>query len=344
VPFSFNINTGEVMQLKSYFGDLTGSYITSNKPVAVFSGHQCADVPVNSSYCNPIHEQLIPVSKMGYHFITTPLQSRLNGDVFRVIATQNNTALTINGAFVATINAGAFYETILTNASEIVSSSPVTVMQYSHSGGFDGVSFSDPFMVTITPIDRLTNKAVFFTDSLGNIQNDFYANIVTTAANTGLVTLDGNVLGSALFAAIPGTPYAYAGITLNQGFHTLVSDSGFAAIAYGFGISDGFGYSLNDISASPASGLVNHTAQTVAVTVAPAVFSIYTTVYFHQPSQSGYCVQLADIYGRIVFNKANISAPQLTLPRGTLAAGTYNLLVSEQGVIKATAKVCIVRQ
>lgn len=67
VPYEVNLNKGETYQLIASVtnGDLTGSFITSNNPVAVFTGHTCAYVPQNISACDHLIEQAPPVTSLG---------------------------------------------------------------------------------------------------------------------------------------------------------------------------------------------------------------------------------------------------------------------------------------
>jgi hypothetical protein len=62
VPYSIVLNQGSVYQLRAGIAktDLSGSIITSDKPVAVFGGEEC--VFINGFFCDYIVEQLPPVS------------------------------------------------------------------------------------------------------------------------------------------------------------------------------------------------------------------------------------------------------------------------------------------
>jgi hypothetical protein len=63
--------------------DLTGTIVTSDKPVAMFAGHPCANVPFNRSYCDHVEEQLFPFATWGKSFVAVPSHPlRLNNNLF----------------------------------------------------------------------------------------------------------------------------------------------------------------------------------------------------------------------------------------------------------------------
>lgn len=156
VPYVVSLNMGE-----TYLGhgsssgdDLSGTIITSNNPIAVYGGHQCGNVP-SESYCCCDHmvEQLPSKATWGKNFVTCPLASRLGGDTWRFIASDNGTTVTINGSAQPVINAGQYIQATLTSASIINSDKPILAAQFSNSSGFDGVT-SDPFMMLIPPYEQ----------------------------------------------------------------------------------------------------------------------------------------------------------------------------------------------
>ena len=110
VPYNVMLNQGQTYQLintSAAPADLSGSLVTSDKPVAVFGGHQCANVPSGATFCDHIEEEMPPVSTWGKTFVTEPLATRLNGDTFRFLASQNSTTINVNGSPVATIRTAA---------------------------------------------------------------------------------------------------------------------------------------------------------------------------------------------------------------------------------------------
>ena len=63
VAYSILLNQGQTYQLRNTGGapnDLSGSIISSNKPIAVFGSHQCANIPPGFTFCDFVVEQLPP--------------------------------------------------------------------------------------------------------------------------------------------------------------------------------------------------------------------------------------------------------------------------------------------
>jgi len=58
--------------------DLTGYYINSTKPIALYGGHACAfvpDVPL-TMFCDHIIEQIPPINELGKEHIVPPILGR----------------------------------------------------------------------------------------------------------------------------------------------------------------------------------------------------------------------------------------------------------------------------
>ncbi|MDZ7775073.1 MAG: hypothetical protein U5L09_05390 [Bacteroidales bacterium] len=90
-----------------------------------------------------IVEQIPPVSTWGNNFVTYPLEGRENGDTWRILSSQNNNEIYINGEMIETLNFGDFYETILVDPVTINSAKPVLVMQYLNGDDYDpGISYN----------------------------------------------------------------------------------------------------------------------------------------------------------------------------------------------------------
>lgn len=112
---SITLQAGETYKYAGGSTDLTGSTVSSDKAVAVFSGHSCAQVPGGFTYCDTIIEQAIPTDKLSKSYLLTASQgadlATIRADVVRVIATAAGTEVKRDGVVVATLaNVGDSYE------------------------------------------------------------------------------------------------------------------------------------------------------------------------------------------------------------------------------------------
>jgi|GEM_PF-3176543 len=253
VPSTITLQQGQVYQLRSLLtnADYTSTKITADKPVSVFGGAQCTNISGTFRACDHLVEQMPPLSSWGKSFLTVPLASRLQGDVFRFLAQKNGTAVSVNGAVVATLGAGEFFETILSSTSynRITSSEPVLVGQYSRSSDADGV-VSDPFFSLVPPDEQFLNSYVFSAGTV-NIQAN-YLNITSPTSNIGSVTVDGVVVNAGLWQPIPATSFSGAKVPVSSGVHAIASALPVGLLIYGFGTYDSYGY-LGGQSFSPVA-------------------------------------------------------------------------------------------
>lgn len=248
------LNQGEALAVSSNSGDLTGTAISSSAPVSVYGGHNCANIPDNQTYyCDHVVEQIPPTGTWGQSFLTVPLKTRLNGDTFRVLASEDGTKVSVNGTEVATLNRGQFHQQIIDGSSVVTATKPVLLAQYSNGTTFDGVT-SDPFMMLVTPAEQFLNQYTFTTPATGFRAN--YVNVVTPTSETGNVTLDGVAVGAGAFTPIPGTSFSSAQLDISLGSHTMSSPRAFGIYVYGFDTDDSYGYpggaafaAINDLTA-----------------------------------------------------------------------------------------------
>jgi len=259
------LNAGQVFQLRSNAtgADYTGSKVVSDKPISVFGGNNCTNISENLRACDHLVQQMVPTTAWGKSFVTVPLATRLAGDVFRVLASENDTEVTINGSVVANLNAGQFYETILASNTynRITSNNPIMVGQYSRSQQADNV-VSDPFFSLVPPDEQFLSSYVISAGTT-NIPNNFL-NITSPTSNTGNVLVNGVVVDASAWTVIPGTTFSGARIPVPNGIHTVSSIQPIGLLVYGFGSFDSYGYlggqafaaiaTINSITISPTTG------------------------------------------------------------------------------------------
>jgi len=223
------LNRGDDFHLKNFY-DLSGSAISSNKPVGVYSGHDCAFVPNGrTSWCNRLIEQLPPVNLWSKKYLTTPLRSRY-GDTYRVLAAYDSTQVTINGVVDSVINRGEHFTVALVEASEVEANFPIMVLQHSNGLSYDANTRSlDPHYELR---GEAKNKAAHWsTDQFIKIDTapaPNYAFVLMPEAHIGNLMLDGVPFDAAAFGinirwttgtgAHPG-PHRGAQIALSPGQH-----------------------------------------------------------------------------------------------------------------------------
>lgn len=256
----FTLNRGQSYLFQAEFSrtnlnyDLTGSRVRSNRPVAVFGGHQRATIPVELrgqlTSRDHLFEQMMPLSVWGKSYIVTPFaQPRsaisLGDDLFRVVASEDNTTVLFNGRAITTLNRGAVYESPLTTAGLLTANKKVMVALFKQTSTIvsDGQPprIGDPFMMIIPPRRQYLNKYRFQNCQVVDTYEEQYITIVTTKNNIPTLRLDGNPV-QAQFLDVPTTCFVYANVRMQDGAHTLESDKLVGLYAYGFGEANSYGY------------------------------------------------------------------------------------------------------
>ena len=240
VATTTTLNAGEALPVASLDGDLSGSAVTSTKPVAVFGGHECAFVPDDNTWaCDHLVEQIPPTSTWGKEFLTVPLKTRQGGDTFRLIASEDGTSVSIDGAVVATLDRGQVHQQLIDGKSTISADKPILVAQYSNGSNFDGVT-SDPFMMLVPPTEQFLSEYTFATPASGFSIN--FVNVVMPTAAIGDLVLDGAAVPAAEFSQIGSTEFSGAQLDLTAGSHSMTSKEPFGIYVYGFDSYDSYGY------------------------------------------------------------------------------------------------------
>ena len=263
-PYTVSMNQGQTYMLRntdSAPADLSGSIISADKPIGVYGGHQCANIPAGVTFCDHIVEQLPPTSAWGKNFVSMPLATRLNGDTFRVLASTDTTTVKVNGATVATLNRGQFHEQIISGPAQITADKPILVMQYSNGSSFDGVT-SDPFEMMIPPFEQFLAAYTVSTPATGFRIN--FINVVAPSAAVGSILLDGAPIPAASFTAIGASGFSGAQVQVDLGSHRLTGPLPFGVHSYGFDSFDSYGYpgglSLSEVARVTSVALSPKTA------------------------------------------------------------------------------------
>lgn len=232
-------------------GSLTGTRITSNKAVAVYSGNDCANVPESQGSCDHLVEQIPPLSTWGKEFLIKSTVQRTAGDIFVILASQDQTRIQIenvNGsALVKTINAGEIYnfDAPFDSSHLITASKPCLVVQYGKGHTVDNSKFA-PFMTIIPSTDQFSNDYTLVVPEVQSRTLKSFANIFVKTGETGDIEVKTtNAKDKLVWKRIPSSSYSTATVSLARGQYRFYHRSPlkkFSMIFYGHGNYEAFGY------------------------------------------------------------------------------------------------------
>ncbi|XP_026150193.1 uncharacterized protein LOC113122824 [Mastacembelus armatus] len=233
----------ESVQLQSPH-DLSGTRVTSQRPVAVFTGHSCT---WQFSKCNFVFEQLLPVSGWGSSFIVPPLSIQTKYDSVFLQASQP-TKVTVqypSRQDVLSLTGGQF--------KELQYHSPETLSIQADQGiqvllFFNGVTLNldkyyDPFLMTILSTDRYCSS--YSIEALQDFENQIL--IVAQTSAIAELRIDGvNLPATVQWKKVTGTDFSWAEMpvkyTPDRNRHTVSSSgSSFALYTIGFSHMNGYG-------------------------------------------------------------------------------------------------------
>lgn len=251
VPFNISLNRGETYRLieeTTAEADFTGTLIAATRPVAVFSGHKCANLPDGFQACDHLVEQLPPVTTWGRRFVTMPLATRQHGDTFRILAARDSTMIAVNGVLAGRLDRGQFLERVLAAPAEILASEPVLIVQLANSSEFDDTT-GDPFMLLIPPVEQFGGDYTFATPRLFDSWQHSYTNIFDDFLNLAVrmgdaeaITLDGAPIDPGVWVPIGNSGYSGAQISVTPGVHRVTAPLPFGACVYGWADFESYAY------------------------------------------------------------------------------------------------------
>ncbi len=251
----FNSSTITLDSMETYLiesdNDLTGTRITSSKPLSVFSGSDCANVPQGIRGCDHLVEQVPPTVTWGSKFLVASLEGRSSGERIRVLSARA-ASVTVNCNTVVSVsefqlqNGGSFreFEIPINSFCSIESTSPVLVTQYAYGRESDGMG--DPFMMIIPPIEQFTNN--YFVEAFPL----FISNYVTVYVSseffqTAQILLHNSVVtGWQNIVCSSGQICGYVSrMSVSTGVHSIRHQNSSAVLGvsvYGFIQSNSYGY------------------------------------------------------------------------------------------------------
>lgn len=200
IPFTISLNQGETYSATASSqyaaSHLQGSSVIADKPIAITMKD---DLIQNSTCADIAGDQLIPVNLLGNAYIV--VRGFLNApyDKAFILATQNNTTISINGTYVTTLNNGQtyMYNMGTTNAGYIESNFPIYVLHLSGFGCEVGMSI-------LPQIECTGSSQVTFTRSTND---PLQITLLVKQGGESNFLLNGisGIINSSSFSNVPGT-------------------------------------------------------------------------------------------------------------------------------------------
>ena len=240
-PQTITLDAGDVLELATYTGDLTGSVIAADAPVQVVGGHDCTYLPSTVPACDHIEESMFPVETLSNKYVIAapalPTTGFDNGkvEIIRILGTVDGTTLTYDppqAGAPTTVDKDKFVE-ISGNANSfyLTSTHKILVAQYME-GENAGGGMGDPAMALAVATDQYRTNYQF------HAPTNYTTNYVQITAPTGdNLMLDGAPL-TATFTAIGGSTYGVARAILPNnatGNHSITGPMPFGIQVYGYG-------------------------------------------------------------------------------------------------------------
>ena len=252
--------------------DLTGSKISSNKPITFITGHQCGFLPSNVTACDHLTEQLPPAETFGFKFVLVPLLLRKQ-DGYRIVASRDGTTVNLNcvdrsGSIVQkdsfSLNEGQFRQLFIHSDRfcTLEASLPIVVVQIALGHAFDKVNAADPFMVMIPPLGQYRNDyTLIFVESFSINSRDepvvfkprFSLSVPSKCCNRGQIEFDDGTIPWDIFVDVKcenGEICACAAqyevpTAQSRGGHTVqhsISECTVGVIVYAYEKENSYGY------------------------------------------------------------------------------------------------------
>ena len=171
-PLTTTLNRGEYLQFTQGL-ELTGSPVTANKPIAVFGGSTCLNIPVDKTACDTGQQQIPPIRSMGSEYAAVRYRGRKGKDEsvpWRLVGVVNGTKL----SWTPSKPKGAPDTLSLGQVAEFSNPGPFVVRSQDSehpfyaaaymTGGDDFDGEGDPDWVNIIPSDQYLDRYVFFAD------------------------------------------------------------------------------------------------------------------------------------------------------------------------------------
>lgn len=168
---TFTMNRGEIVQLMET-SRLAGSLLQSDKPISVWGGSNCMNIPSTLDACDAAHQELLPIQSLGHEYIAARYPTRGGDDnaPYTLVGVVDGTELTFDppiGGAPATLAKGQMVVFQTTTAFTVKSQSgdfPFYLAAHMTGGATNDQGLGDPEYVNVVPPEQYLSHYLFVTD------------------------------------------------------------------------------------------------------------------------------------------------------------------------------------
>ncbi len=170
-PINIMLNKGQHAQI-TQATELTGSAISSTKPIGFMAGQTCMNMPIGTSFCDHGEQMVPPVKALGSRYVGVMYRPRVASETktfWRVIGAADGTNLTystnVGGPATLAKGQSAIFETGTPFTVQSQDNDhPFMMFTYMTSSEHVSSGYGDPDFVTSVPPEQYLRQYVFFAD------------------------------------------------------------------------------------------------------------------------------------------------------------------------------------
>ncbi|MBA3549063.1 MAG: IgGFc-binding protein [Nannocystis sp.] len=220
-------------------GDISGAFVSSDKPIWVVGAVSCVNVPTGVTYCDHIEEQMLPLDYWGKKYVGAHSPKRGNEKHYwRIYGGEDGTVVTANPPVPGTpvnVNKGQWKEIVVPNNTSTIFTSDKPFLPVQYLEGTDGgAGTGDPAMYQMVATEQFLDRYAFVT---GTGYNPNYAQIIRAKGNPD-VLVDGVVVTGYYTVG----EYEVSDWKIAQGPHLAESDAPFGVINVGYTAVTSYAY------------------------------------------------------------------------------------------------------
>lgn len=238
--------------------DLTGTRVTSDRPIEAFGGHTCAYVPFDVPACDHLEETLAPIDAWGTEFQTLPLGDPEHPaeNLLRIVAGHDGTEVHLSPPpdgvpSIHALDAGEHLDLTVAEPITIDSTRPIQVGQFLLGQNLTDPPLprGDPALTMLVPQHQFRSRYVFVTPTSYTPATRGQSWILVSRSMGAEIELDGAPL-EASWTTVGSHQLAL--VSVGGGTHRATGTSPFGLVAFGLGTYTSYAYPAGlDLQVAP---------------------------------------------------------------------------------------------